>query len=78
MLLLFFAYNLIIFLWLHVKSRYRIQLLPVFFIGSGCAVDWVLSRLQGDDVELPNRLQLLAAGGAATLMLYLGFAGPWL
>lgn len=78
MLLLFFAYNLVIFLWLHVKSRYRIQLLPVFFIGSGCAVDWVLLRLQGDDVELPSALQFLAAGGAAAVMLFLAFAGPWI
>jgi len=76
--LLFFAYNLVIFLLVHVKSRYRIQFLPVFFIGSGCAVGWVLSRLQGDDIELPTALQYLAAGGAAAVMLFLAFAGPWL
>ncbi len=78
MLLLFFAYNLAIFLWLHVKSRYRIQFLPVFFIGSGCAVDWVLARIQGDDVELPSTLHILAAGGAAAVMLFFAFAAPWL
>ncbi len=78
MLLSFFAYNLVIFLLVHVKSRYRIQFLPVFFIGSGCAVGWMLSRLQGDDVELPTTLQYLAAGGAATVLLFLAFAGPWL
>ena len=33
-LLLFLFYNLALFLILHVKSRYRIQLLPVFFLGS--------------------------------------------
>ena len=78
MLLSFFAYNLVIFLLVHVKSRYRIQFLPVFFIGSGCAVAWVLSRFQGDDIELPTTLQYLAAGGAATVLLFLAFAGPWL
>jgi hypothetical protein len=77
-LLYFILYNLFIFLWLHVKSRYRVQLLPVFFIYSGCAVGWVLSRFRGDDVKLPTKLQYLAAGSAAALMLFLAFAGPWL
>jgi hypothetical protein len=77
-LLLFLAYNLVIFLLIHVKTRYRIQFLPVFFIGSGCAVGWALSRLQGDEVKLPTVLQYLVAGGAAAVMLFLAFAGPWL
>ncbi|HSL16647.1 MAG TPA: glycosyltransferase family 39 protein [Methylomirabilota bacterium] len=40
-LLLFLAYNLLLFLWFHVKTRYRIQLLPVGFVGVGCLVAWV-------------------------------------
>ena len=49
-LLLFVLYNLAIFLWLHVKSRYRVQLLPVAFVGAGCAVAWLRARLEGDPV----------------------------
>ena len=40
-LIIFLAYNLALFLWLHVKTRYRIQILPVAFVGVGCLVAWV-------------------------------------
>jgi len=40
-LILFLAYNLALFFWLHVKTRYRIQVLPVAFVGVGCLVAWV-------------------------------------
>lgn len=77
-ILLYFAYNLIIFLLVHVKSRYRIQFLPVFFVASGCAADWVLSRLQGESVELPTAKRWVIAGAATALSLFLAFAGSWL
>ena len=50
-LLVFFAYNLAIFLLLHVKSRYRIQLLPVLFLYSGCAAAWTAYRLGFNPAE---------------------------
>jgi 4-amino-4-deoxy-L-arabinose transferase-like glycosyltransferase len=40
-LLIFLAYNLALLLFLHVKTRYRIQMLPVAFVGVGCLVAWV-------------------------------------
>lgn len=40
-LILFVAYNLALFLWLHVKTRYRIQMLPAAFVGVGGLVAWV-------------------------------------
>jgi hypothetical protein len=39
-LILFIAYNLALFLWLHVKTRYRIQMLPAAFVGVGGLVAW--------------------------------------
>jgi hypothetical protein len=39
-LVLFLLYNLALFLWLHVKTRYRIQMLPAAFVGVGCLVAW--------------------------------------
>ncbi len=47
LLLLFLAYNLALFLFLHVKSRYRVQILPVFFLGSAGAVAWLEAGLTG-------------------------------
>jgi len=46
-LLIFLFYNLAVFLFLHVKSRYRIQMLPVFFLGASGAVAWVRAALDG-------------------------------
>lgn len=40
-LLFFLLYNLALFFWLHVKTRYRIQMLPVAFVGVGCLVAWL-------------------------------------
>jgi hypothetical protein len=40
-LILFVAYNLALFLWLHVKTRYRIQMLPAAFVGIGGLIAWV-------------------------------------
>ncbi|MCU0303696.1 MAG: glycosyltransferase family 39 protein [Thermoanaerobaculales bacterium] len=39
-LVVFLVYNLLLFLWLHVKTRYRIQMLPAAFVGVGCLVAW--------------------------------------
>jgi hypothetical protein len=38
-------------------------------------VDWVISRLQGNDFVVPTRLQLLAADAAAAVMLFLAIVG---
>ena len=51
----FLAYNLLLFLALHVKSRYRIQLLPWLFLYATCGISWLRQRLGGG--ELPLVLQ---------------------
>ena len=73
----FVAYNLAIFLLLHVKSRYRVQFLPFLFLYAAVALQWTLQRLgliAGKPVESSAPRWLLAAAGSA-LALYLAFGG---
>ena len=75
-LLVFVLYNLAIFMWLHVKSRYRVQLLPVAFLGAGCAVAWLAARLEGNPAAAGvARWRWLAAILAAGLLELFAFAG---
>jgi 4-amino-4-deoxy-L-arabinose transferase-like glycosyltransferase len=78
-LLLFLVYNLAIFFWLHVKTRFRVQMLPVFFMGVGTTVAYLEARLAGLDPpgEMP-RWRWVAAGVTAVVLLVFGFAGGWL
>jgi hypothetical protein len=78
-LLAFVIYNLAIFLWLHVKSRYRIQLLPVAFLGAGGAVAWLDGLRTGGVTsgEVP-RWRFAAAIATAAVLESLAFAGPLL
>lgn len=69
----FVAYSLALFLLLHVKTRYRIQLLPVLFAGVGGLVAWWRAGR-----PTPSRRALAAAGFAAALLLALAFGGTWL
>ncbi|HXT22775.1 MAG TPA: glycosyltransferase family 39 protein [Thermoanaerobaculia bacterium] len=68
--LLFVAYNLALFLVLHVKTRYRVQLMPVLDLFAGATAVWLVTRR-------PRRPALVwAAGGAlAALALFLAFGG---
>jgi hypothetical protein len=78
-LLLFVLYNLAIFFWLHVKSRYRIQMLPVAFLGAGCAVAWLDGWLRGDPAAAGvARWRWLAAIVTAGLLELLAFSRPLL
>lgn len=83
--LAFLGYNLAILLLLHVKSRYRIQMLPFLFLYSGCAVAWAGARLGWS----PGEARLwdgsggrrgpwlaLAVSLAVALVLFLAFGGP--
>lgn len=72
-LLLFLFYNLALFLVLHVKSRYRIQLLPVFFLGSSAAIAWFESGLQGRISLRDVKGRVLLAGVLSLLLLWLAF-----
>jgi len=75
-LLLFLAYNLAIFLWFHVKSRYRIQLLPVFFL----AAPMISGLVFGFENHLRQftRTRGFIAVAVAGLGLFLAFGGSFL
>lgn len=75
-LLLFVLYNLGIFLWLHVKSRYRIQLAPVAFLGAGGAAA-LLAAVRRGDVTV-DRWRWIAAAGVAAVLELLAFGGALL
>ncbi len=66
----FVGYNLLLFLWLHVKTRYRIQMLPAAFVGVGCLVAWI-------EAGFRPRVTAPRAGAAALivgLLLYFALA----
>jgi 4-amino-4-deoxy-L-arabinose transferase-like glycosyltransferase len=78
-LALFLIYNLAVFFWLHVKSRYRIQLLPVLFIGSGAAVAWIGERaFSVDALPRPPKCRLVVGVAIAILLEFLAFGGSLL
>lgn len=81
----FLAYNLMLFFFVHVKSRYRIQCLPFLFVFAGVAVTWATARVGAmrglpvrpgleSVIEPVGRLRLLIATGASALLLFLAFA----
>ena len=72
-LLLFLLYNLALFLVLHVKSRYRIQLLPVFFLGSSAAIAWFEAGLKGNVSLRPVIGRVAVAGVLSAVLLWLAF-----
>ncbi|MEM6454403.1 MAG: hypothetical protein AAF772_04845 [Acidobacteriota bacterium] len=75
LLLAFLAYNLLLFLVLHVKSRYRVQLLPVVFVFAAAALDQL--RVRG--LRLPlSRTGWIALAAAAAVALLLVYGGPLL
>ena len=76
MLIAFLFYNLAIFLGLHVKARYRIQMLPIFLIFGALALDRALDVAAGRSGVRPHRWW---AGLAASLLaLGLAFGDVWL
>jgi hypothetical protein len=75
-LLAFLAYNAAVFLFLHVKSRYRIAFLPVLYLQAGAFAAWWPERRRPG--VMPSRAAWTAAATAAALALFLAFGGPWL
>jgi hypothetical protein len=74
--LTFLAYNLAIFLLLHVKTRYRIPIMPVLIVYAAMTTTEALAgRIRVDRVR-PWRC--VAAAGLALLALFLAFGGGWL
>ncbi len=72
-LLLFLLYNLALFLVFHVKSRYRVQLLPVFFLGSSAAIAWFETGFRGRISLRPVIGRIVVAGVLSAVMLWLAF-----
>lgn len=77
LVLAFLGYNLALFLVLHVKSRYRIQLLPFLFLYAGGTVDYLRAWRAGQD-EAPSPGRQALAAVAVLLALFLAFGGRWL
>ena len=67
--LAFLVYNLLLFLGLHVKSRYRLQFLPALELYAG-------ATLAG--LAVPGRARVALGVLVALILLGLAFAGPWL
>ena len=63
-LIVFLIYNLLLFTWLHVKTRYRIQMLPAAFVGVGCLVAWV-------EAGCRPRPSMIRIGGAVVVIAML-------
>jgi 4-amino-4-deoxy-L-arabinose transferase-like glycosyltransferase len=65
-LLIFVAYNLALFLWLHVKTRYRIQMLPAGLVGVGCLVAW----FEAGRRPKPSAVRVSAVVGVIVLLMW--------
>jgi hypothetical protein len=67
---LFVAYNLALFLVLHVMSRYRVQFIPVLDLGAGATLAWAWGAR-------PRRpaIAWVAGGGLAAGLIFLAFGG---
>ena len=65
-LLVFLAYNLALFLFLHVKTRYRIQMAPAAFVGVGCLVAWIEAGCR----PRPGWWRAVAAAVVVALLLW--------
>jgi 4-amino-4-deoxy-L-arabinose transferase-like glycosyltransferase len=73
--LLLLAYALLIFLVLHVKTRYRIQLLPALLPAAAAGAVWWADRLRGrpeaSGLTPPGGAELALAGTASVLLALL-------
>ncbi|HET9766357.1 MAG TPA: phospholipid carrier-dependent glycosyltransferase [Thermoanaerobaculia bacterium] len=85
---LFVVYNLALLLVLHVKTRYRVQMMPVLDLWAAATLVWAWSRLRrpagGETVHRPSPPARaigasgkcwVAGGVLAALLLFLAFGG---
>ncbi len=78
---LFVVYNLALLLVLHVKTRYRVQMMPVLDLWAGATLVWAWSRLRrpagGETLHRPSPpARTWVFGGAlAALLVFLAFGG---
>lgn len=71
----FFAYNLLLFVGLHVKSRYAVQLLPLLILYAALAVGTLAGPGRRAALAALPRARLAAAGLAAAVLELLAFGG---
>ena len=75
MLLGFLLYNLALFFWLHVKTGYRFQMMPVFVIYAAGALDWISGKtgIRPASLSIPplSRWQWACVGAIQALLLFL-------
>jgi len=74
-LALFFAYQLALFLPLHVKARFLLPMLPFL---CGFAASALTSLPNGSDAVAWSPRRLFVGAVIAALLLFLAFGGPWL
>ena len=65
-LVLFVVFNLMLFLLLHVKTRYRIQMMPAAFVGVGCLVAWIEAGFR----PRPSPARMAASGVVVALLMW--------
>ena len=65
-MVLFLVFNLMLFLLLHVKTRYRIQMLPAAFVGVGCLVAWIEAGFR----PRPSPARVAATGVVIGLLMW--------
>ena len=75
--LLFLVYNLAIFLFLHVKARYRIPMMPFLFLYAALALDTV-RRVAAGDAAAPAAWRSVLGAAGALVLLGLAFGGGYL
>jgi len=68
-LVLFIGYNLLLFFWLHVKTRYRVQMLPAAFLGTACLVAWFESGWR----PRPSAARWATAFALTALLMWFAF-----
>ncbi len=67
------VYQLVLFYFLHVKSRYRLTLLPLLVLGAAWAVETVRRRGRAGGLAGLRASTSLSAARGAALLLYFAF-----
>lgn len=73
----FLLYNLVLFLGLHVKSRYLVQMWPFLLIAAALGAFTLFGQIRGTGQQLSRR-RLFAGALVTALLLFCALAGPWL
>jgi hypothetical protein len=75
---LFFAYQLALYLLLHVKARFLLPMMPIFCAFAASAIVSMNRPDTAAAVVLQGRARWLIAAGLSALLLMFALLGPWL